>query len=63
MRTKKYLIVSGTVFALAGLSHLVRIWLGWDFQVGTWLVPYWISWCAVLGAGLLSAWGFRQAAR
>lgn len=63
MDTKKYLIISGTFFGVVALLHLARILLGWHFQIGTWLVPYWMSWCAVIATGGLSAWGFRQATR
>lgn len=60
MSRTKYLIISGTVFGLISLLHLVRVLLGWQFIVGTWDVPMWMSWCAFAATGTLSFWAFWQ---
>jgi hypothetical protein len=59
MRSKNYLTVTGIIFSLITCLHLARLLLGWHFQIGTWIVPYWFSWGGILGAGALSIWAFR----
>ncbi len=54
-----YLQISGTIFGLVALLHIVRLLLHWPAQVGDWTVPFWVSWIAVLAPGALSAWAFR----
>ncbi len=57
---KRYLLVSGIVFGLISLLHFVRALYGWQFQIDMWSVPLWVSYCAVVGAGMLSACAFIQ---
>lgn len=61
MRARTYLIVSETLFGLVSLLHLLRVALGWPFQLGPWAFPPWTSVTACAGAGLLSIWAFRLA--
>lgn len=61
MKARTFLLVSGTFFtAMAGL-HLGRILAGWDFVVGGWGAPMWVSGVAVIGSGALAIWAFRLA--
>jgi hypothetical protein len=53
--------MAATIFAVVALAHLIRIVLGWPVQVGTWVIPMWISWIALVGAGALSFFGMRLA--
>ncbi len=59
-----YLILTGAVFFLVALLHLVRLLNHWPIVVGTWAIPMWLSWvgfpvssgycvwaCWLLGAG------------
>lgn len=62
MLQRSYLLVSGVVFALVALLHLVRVVNGWSFVVGPWDMPMSVSWLGALGPGVLAAWAFRLAA-
>lgn len=57
MNTKGYLIVSTVLFALIAIVHLIRLTLGWQAEIGTWMVPLWASLVAVVVCGGFAAWG------
>ena len=63
MSTKLYLVLSGTIFGIVALLHLLRLMLGWSAVFDGWAVPMWISWCGLLGASALSCFAFRLASR
>ena len=63
MNARPYLLVSGVVFCLVALLHLVRVINGWGLQCGPWPVPIWVSWGGTVVPGILSVWAFRLAAR
>ena len=58
-----YLLISGVIFGLVAVLHLLRVVNGWPFQVGTWSVPMWPSWLGVLVPGVLCGWAFRLGRR
>jgi uncharacterized membrane protein YhaH (DUF805 family) len=55
-----YLTVTATLFLIVAIVHLLRIILGWQVEVGGLSIPFWLSWLAVLVAGALAYFGFRQ---
>lgn len=55
---RAYSLVSGVVFAIVALVHLIRALAQWPAQVGTWTMPLWVSWVAFVVAGMLAAWAF-----
>ena len=57
MKMKNYLIVSTLLFTLIGIIHLIRFTLGWQAEIGTWMVPLWASLLAVVVCGGFAAWG------
>ena len=59
MTEKLYLIISGVIFALIGLFHLLRIMFQWPAIVGAWTVPFTISVIAIIVAAVLTFWAFR----
>ena len=61
MTERLYLLISGSVFALIGFLHLLRIISQWSIQVGALGIPLWLSWLAIIAAIVLSAWAFRLA--
>ncbi len=61
--SRVYLFVSGLMFAVIALLHLLRLVNGWQLELGPWSLPMWVSWGGAIGPGLLSAWGFRLATR
>ncbi len=63
MRHKTFLTVSGTIFGIMALLHLLRILSGWPARIGTYDVPMWPSWVAVVLAGYLTFSAFRLKGR
>ena len=48
------------LFVVIAVSHLLRIIFGWSAQIGGLDIPVWVSWLAVVIAGALAYFGFRQ---
>ncbi len=61
MNPRAYLVISGAVFGLVALGHLLRVVNGWTLVIGSWSVPMWISWLGTLGPAVLCVWAFRSA--
>ena len=61
MRT--YIQITGAVFGVIALVHVVRLILNWPAQIADWVVPIWLSWVAILVAGALCVWAFRLVGR
>jgi hypothetical protein len=40
---KGFHMAIGIVFTIVALLHLSRIVFGWDFNLGSWDVPYWLN--------------------
>ena len=59
MTEKLYLIISGVIFALIALFHLMRIMFHWSAMVGAWTIPFSISLIAIMVAAILTIWAFR----
>ena len=60
---RAYIQVTGVVFVVVALAHVVRLVLDWPVQVAGWVVPIWISWIGILVAGALCVWAFRVVGR
>ena len=56
---RAYVLISGAIFGVVALVHVVRLLLDWPAQVAGWVVPIWISWIAIFAAGALCVWAFR----
>lgn len=54
MTEKVFLRTTATLFALVFVVHLMRVINRWEFSIGGFGVPMWISWVAFLLAGYLS---------
>lgn len=61
MKTKTLLQVTGAIFGLIAVLHLIRALSGWQANIGLWQVPMWLSWIVVVVAGYLAyaAWTAR----
>ncbi len=59
MTEKLYLIISGVIFALIGLFHLLRIMFQWPAIIGAWTMPFTISFMVIMVASVLTFWAFR----
>jgi hypothetical protein len=60
MDTKAYNAITAVLFLIIAVSHLLRIIFGWSAQIGDLAIPVWASWLAVVIAGALAYFGFRQ---
>jgi hypothetical protein len=58
--TRTYVVVSGAIFGLVALAHVVRAITGAPVQIGTSAVPVWVSWVGAVVAGALCIWAFRS---
>ena len=59
MTERLYLIISGVIFALLGLLHLLRIVFQWPAMIGLWTVPFALSVMAIMVATILAFFAFR----
>jgi hypothetical protein len=59
MPQKIYVVVSGLIFDLVFLLHLLRIIVGWRAEIGEFEVPMWISWVSLAVAGYLALSAYR----
>ncbi len=53
---KVYLALSGTIFFLVAVLHLLRLVYQWPIVVGTWTVPHWVSYVGFPVASGYCAW-------
>jgi len=56
---RAYLRISGLLFGVITLLHILRLVLHWSAQIADWAVPTWVSWIAMLGAAALCTWALR----
>lgn len=47
-------LISGVLFAVIGVLHLLRLAYGWDAAIGGFDVPMWASWIAAAVSALLA---------
>ncbi len=59
MGHKKYCVVSGVVFSLVALAHLLRMVYGMRVQIDEYAVPMSVSWVAFIVTAALASWAFR----
>ncbi len=62
MERSGYRTISGVVFGLIALGHGIRAVLNVPAQLGQTAIPVWISWVALVIAGVLCVWAFRPSA-
>jgi hypothetical protein len=54
---KSYIAISAIIFAVVAIGHLVRIFQGWQVQLGDLGVAMSVSWAALVVSGALAVWG------
>jgi hypothetical protein len=59
MEYKKYCVVSGILFSLVALAHLLRIAFGMAVQVDAYAIPMALSWIGLIVPGALAIWAIR----
>lgn len=55
---KLFIGVSGTIFGIIAILHLLRAVYGWPAEIGGLVAPMWLSWLALLVAGYLALSAF-----
>jgi hypothetical protein len=63
MSRKAYFIVTGIIFLIISILHLLRIILSWSPVLEGWAVPMWLSWVALVVTGWLGYEGLRFAGK
>lgn len=61
MSRKPYLLLSGTIFLIVALLHLLRLFTSVPVLIGTSAVPIWVSWLGFPGAAGLCLWAYSLA--
>ncbi|OGI95744.1 hypothetical protein A2917_00280 [Candidatus Nomurabacteria bacterium RIFCSPLOWO2_01_FULL_42_17] len=61
MTKNKFVYVVSVIFLIIGILHILRLLNGWEAQIGSFVIPMWISFVAVVVAFYLSFQGFRMA--
>jgi len=51
MNQKTFTTITGIVFFIIAVLHLVRLLLHWDAVIGGWTVPAWVSGMALMLSG------------
>jgi hypothetical protein len=63
MNKKTFCAMTGVIFAVVALVHLLRLYFGWPVLIGDWSVPMWLSWFGLIVTGALSVAGLSLATR
>jgi len=63
MKGRAYLLISGSIFGVVAVLHVLRLVNGWPFQVGPWVLPVALSWVGAAVAAGLCLWAFRLSSR
>ncbi len=59
MEHKKYCVISGVLFSVVALAHLLRIVNGMSIQIADIPVPMLASWIGLIIPAGLAFWAFR----
>ncbi len=61
MAHKQYCVVSGVLFCLVALAHIMRVAGGVSVVVEGIAIPMYVSWFAIIVPAALAIWAFRIA--
>jgi hypothetical protein len=56
---RAYLQITGALFGLIAVVHVLRLIRHWPIQLAEYSVPLWASWVGLIIAGGLSIWALR----
>ncbi len=59
MSHKEYCVISGVLFSLVAMAHLLRVLYGLSIQIGDVAVPMLVSWIGFAVPAVLAVWAFR----
>jgi hypothetical protein len=57
---KPFTTLAIAIFTLVALTHLCRVFLGWDVVVAGTAIPMWASYLGLLIAGVLAVMLYRE---
>lgn len=63
MKAKAYLIITGILFGIIAVVHLLRLIYQWPVQIGLVNMPVWASCAGLLIAAVLCVWAFLLVAK
>ena len=59
VNARTYVVISGVIFGLVAVIHLLRAVNGWTFELGPVSVPVGASWVGFVVIAALCAWAIR----
>lgn len=59
MSAKNFSLLTAVIFLLIFILHGLRLIYGWEAVIGTFAVPIWLSWLALIISGILAYQGFK----
>ncbi len=59
MKQETYIKVTGLIFSVITILHVLRLVFGWDAVLGGWQVPVWVSFIGVAVGGFLAYSAFK----
>lgn len=59
MRQKAFNTMTGVVFVVIAVLHLIRLVFRWDAVIGGWELPMWVSALALVLSGYLALAAFQ----
>ncbi len=63
MKNRVYMIISGCIFGIVAVLHLVRVVNGWALEIGPWSTPMWISCIGIVVPAVLCVSAVRLVTR
>jgi hypothetical protein len=54
-----WLRITGTIFGVVAVIHLLRIITNVLVLIGGWLLPIWVNWIGLIATGFLCYWLWR----
>ncbi|MBT8092610.1 MAG: hypothetical protein KJN77_06200 [Gammaproteobacteria bacterium] len=59
MQYRNYCVISGVLFSLVALAHLLRLLYGMSVRVDEFVVPMSVSWVGFVVPAALAVWALR----
>ena len=56
---KMYIKLTGLIFSIIAILHLLRLIFRWDVIMGDWQIPVWVSFIGVAASGFLAYIAFK----
>ena len=57
---KPFTTIAAVVFAIIGVFHVVRLFLGWEAKVNNFDIPIWVSVIGALFSGLMAVMLWKE---